>query len=235
MKKSIPQILKLIENATKLVLDNGRIFYIGSGTSGRLGIVDASECLPTFGIDDKILGIIAGGDKAIRVSQEFAEDSNTQAWNDLNEYNLSKNDFVIGISASGSTPYVVSGIKKCKENGISTGCISCNENSVLSNICDFPVEVIVGPEYITGSSRMKAGTAQKMILNMISTTVMIKLGRVFNNKMVDMKLSNNKLQERAIRMLQSILKIDRDYAEQLIKENNNVRMSIEKFKKDEER
>ena len=130
---------------------------------------------------------------------------------------------------------MVSGIKKCKENGISTGSISCNENSVLSNICDFPVEVIVGPEYITGSSRMKAGTAQKMILNMISTTVMIKLGRVFNNKMVDMKLSNNKLQERAIRMLQSILKIDREYAEQLIKENNNVRMSIEKFKKDEER
>jgi N-acetylmuramic acid 6-phosphate etherase len=130
---------------------------------------------------------------------------------------------------------VISGIKKCKENGISTGSISCNKNSVLSNICDFPVEVIVGPEYITGSSRMKAGTAQKMILNMISTTVMIKLGRVFNNKMVDMKLSNNKLQERAIRMLQSILKIDRDYAEQLIKENNNVRMSIEKFKKDEER
>jgi N-acetylmuramic acid 6-phosphate etherase len=195
VKKSIPQILKLIENATKLVLDNGRIFYIGSGTSGRLGIVDASECLPTFGIDHKIFGIIAGGDKAIRVSQEFAEDSNTQAWNDLNEFNLSKNDFVIGISASGSTPYVVSGIKKCKENGISTGSISCNKNSVLSNICDFPVEVIVGPEYITGSSRMKAGTAQKMILNMISTTVMIKLGRVFNNKMVDMKLSNNKLQE----------------------------------------
>ena len=194
-----------------------------------------SECLPTFGIDDKIFGIIAGGDKAIRVSQEFAEDSNTQAWNDLNKHNLSKNDFVIGISASGSTPYVVSGIKKCKKNGISTGCISCNENSELSNICDFPVEVIVGPEYITGSSRMKAGTAQKMILNMISTTVMIKLGRVFNNKMVDMKLSNNKLQERAIRMLQSILKIDREYAEQLIKENNNVRMSIEKFKKDEER
>ena len=218
-----------------MVLDNGRIFYIGSGTSGRLGIVDASECLPTFGIDDKIFGIIAGGDKAIRVSQEFAEDSNTQAWNDLNKHNLSKNDFVIGISASGSTPYVVSGIKKCKENGISTGCISCNENSELSNICDFPVEVIVGPEYITGSSRMKAGTAQKMILNMISTTVMIKLGRVFNNKMVDMKLSNNKLQERAIRMLQSILKIDREYAEQLIKENNNVRMSVEKFKKDEEK
>ena len=122
-----------------MVLDNGRIFYIGSGTSGRLGIVDASECLPTFGIDDKIFGIIAGGDKAIRVSQEFAEDSNTQAWNDLNKHNLSKNDFVIGISASGSTPYVVSGIKKCKENGISTGCISCNENSELSNICDFPV------------------------------------------------------------------------------------------------
>ena len=213
-----------------MVLDNGRIFYIGSGTSGRLGIVDASECLPTFGIDDKIFGIIAGGDKAIRVSQEFAEDSNTQAWNDLNKYNLSKNDFVIGISASGSTPYVVSGIKKCKENGISTGCISCNENSELSNICDFPVEVIVGTEYITGSSRMKAGTAQKLVLNMISTALMVKLGKVVGNKMVDMQLSNNKLVDRGTKMVMEETNLDYDKASSLLKEFGSVRKAIENNK-----
>jgi N-acetylmuramic acid 6-phosphate etherase len=222
--------LKLVEKTSELLINDGRIFYIGSGTSGRLGIVDASECLPTFGIDDKIYGIIAGGDKAIRKSQEYAEDSKTQAWEDLKPYNLSKNDIVIGISASGSTPYVVSGINECNKNGIYTGCITCNRNSSLAKLSSYPVEVIVGPEYITGSSRMKAGTAQKMVLNMISTTVMIKLGRVFDNKMIDMKLSNNKLHERAIRILKSILKIGDDEAKKLIKENNNIRLSIEKFR-----
>ncbi len=227
--------MKLVEKTSELLINDGRIFYIGSGTSGRLGIVDASECLPTFGIDDKIYGIIAGGDKAIRKSQEYAEDSKTQAWEDLKPYNLSKNDIVIGISASGSTPYVVSGINECNKNGIYTGCITCNRNSSLAKLSSYPVEVIVGPEYITGSSRMKAGTAQKMVLNMISTTVMIKLGRVFDNKMIDMKLSNNKLHERAIRILKSILKISDDEAKKLIKENNNIRLSIEKFRTGEQK
>lgn len=227
--------MKLVEKTSELLINDGRIFYIGSGTSGRLGIVDASECLPTFGIDDKIYGIIAGGDKAIRKSQEYAEDSKTQAWEDLKPYNLSKNDIVIGISASGSTPYVVSGINECNKNGIYTGCITCNRNSSLAKLSSYPVEVIVGPEYITGSSRMKAGTAQKMVLNMISTTVMIKLGRVFDNKMIDMKLSNNKLHERAIRILTSILKIGDDEAKKLIKENNNIRLSIEKFRTGEQK
>lgn len=227
--------MKLVEKTSELLINDGRIFYIGSGTSGRLGIVDASECLPTFGIEDKIYGIIAGGDKAIRKSQEYAEDSKTQAWEDLKPYNLSKNDIVIGISASGSTPYVVSGINECNKNGIYTGCITCNRNSSLAKLSSYPVEVIVGPEYITGSSRMKAGTAQKMVLNMISTTVMIKLGRVFDNKMIDMKLSNNKLHERAIRILKSILKIGDDEAKKLIKENNNIRLSIEKFRTGEQK
>ena len=227
--------MKLVEKTSELLINDGRIFYIGSGTSGRLGIVDASECLPTFGIDNKIYGIIAGGDKAIRKSQEYAEDSKTQAWEDLKPYNLSKNDIVIGISASGSTPYVVSGINECNKNGIYTGCITCNRNSSLAKLSSYPVEVIVGPEYITGSSRMKAGTAQKMVLNMISTTVMIKLGRVFDNKMIDMKLSNNKLHERAIRILKSILKIGDDEAKKLIKENNNIRLSIEKFRTGEQK
>ena len=227
--------MKLVEKTSELLINDGRIFYIGSGTSGRLGIVDASECLPTFGIDDKIYGIIAGGDKAIRKSQEYAEDSKTQAWEDLKPYNLSKNDIVIGISASGSTPYVVSGINECNKNGIYTGCITCNRNSSLAKLSSYPVEVIVGPEYITGSSRMKAGTAQKMVLNMISTTVMIKLGRVFDNKMIDMKLSNNKLHERAIRILTSILKISDDEAKKLLKKNNNIRLSIEKFRTGEQK
>ena len=227
--------MKLVEKTSELLINDGRIFYIGSGTSGRLGIVDASECLPTFGINDKIYGIIAGGDKAIRKSQEYAEDSKTQAWEDLKPYNLSKNDIVIGISASGSTPYVVSGINECNKNGIYTGCITCNRNSSLAKLSSYPVEVIVGPEYITGSSRMKAGTAQKMVLNMISSTVMIKLGRVFDNKMIDMKLSNNKLHERAIRILKSILKISDDEAKKLIKENNNIRLSIEKFRTGEQK
>ena len=215
----------------ELINSNGRIFYIGSGTSGRLGIVDASECLPTFGIGDKIVGIIAGGEKAIRESQEFAEDSISDAWFDLKKYDLNKNDFVIGISASGSTPYVVGGLKKCKDNNISTGCITCNKDTEIANYSDFPIEVIVGPEYVTGSSRMKAGTAQKMILNMISTSVMIKLGRVLDNKMIDMKLSNNKLYDRANRILKSILNIDSKTAKELINKHKNIRDAIENFKK----
>jgi len=221
----------LISKAIELVNQDGRIFYIGSGTSGRLGIVDASECLPTFGIGDKIIGIIAGGDKAIRLSQEFAEDSTSDAWLDLTKHNVSENDLVIGISASGSTPYVNGGLETCKKNNITTGCITCNSQSNIASNSDFPIEVIVGPEYVTGSSRMKAGTAQKMILNMISTSVMIKLGRVHDNKMIDMKLSNNKLYDRAIRILKSILDIETETARELIEKYKNIRTAVENFKK----
>ena len=196
-----------------------------------MGIVDASECLPTFGIGDKIIGIIAGGDKAIRISQEFAEDSTSTAWLDLSKHNVSKNDMVIGISASGSTPYVIGGLEMSKKNNITTGCITCNLQTKIAENSDFPVEVIVGPEYVTGSSRMKAGTAQKMILNMISTTVMIKLGRIYDNKMIDMKLSNNKLYERAVRILKTILDIETETAKKLIEEYKNIRTAIENFKK----
>ena len=195
-----------------------------------MGIVDASECLPTFGIGDKIIGIIAGGDKAIRISQEFAEDSSSTAWLDLTKHNVSKNDMVIGISASGSTPYVIGGLEMSKKNKITTGCITCNLQTKIAENSDFPVEVIVGPEYVTGSSRMKAGTAQKMILNMISSAVMIKLGRVLDNKMIDMKLSNNKLYERAIRIVESILNIDKSVAKDLIHKYKNIRLAIENYK-----
>jgi len=214
-----------------LVSSKGRIFYIGSGTSGRLGIVDASECLPTFGVGNKIIGIIAGGDKAIRISQEFAEDSTSTAWLDLTKHNVSKNDMVIGISASGSTPYVLGGLEMSKKNKITTGCITSNLQTKIAENSDFPIEVIVGPEYVTGSSRMKAGTAQKMVLNMISTTIMIKLGRIHDNKMIDMKLSNNKLYERAIRILKTILEIDSEIAKKLIEKHKNIRAAIENFKK----
>lgn len=221
---------RLIEKAFKILKNDGRLFYIGSGTSGRLGILDASECLPTFGIENKIIGLIAGGDAAIRKSQEHAEDSITNAWKDLLVYNVDQNDMVIGISASGSTPYVVGGLISCKKNGITTGCITCNKDTKIAQNSDFPIEVIVGAEYITGSSRMKAGTAQKMILNMISSTVMIKLGRILDNKMIDMKLSNNKLYNRAIRILESVLKIDKDSAKDLIYKYKNIRLAIKKYK-----
>ena len=190
--------------------------------------------MPTFGIGDKIIGIIAGGDKAIRESQEFAEDSTSCAWIDLEKHNISRKDLVVGISASGSTPYVIGGLKKCLENQINTGCITCNNETQLKTYSKFPIEVIVGPEYVTGSSRMKAGTAQKMILNMISTSVMIKLGRILDNKMIDMKLSNNKLIERAVRILKSILNIDTETAKKLIYKHNSIRDAVENFKKNSE-
>ena len=191
--------------------------------------MDASECLPTFGVDDKFIGIIAGGDAAIRKAKEFAEDSKEQGWLDLKSHNVNLNDLVIGISASGSTPYVVSALKKCKKNGITTGSISCNLNAKISKYSDFPIETLVGPEYITGSSRMKAGTAQKMILNMISTSVMIKLGKVLDNKMVDMRLYNEKLKNRAIRILKSVLKISEKNAKNLMKNSDSVRDAINKY------
>jgi len=231
VEKSIPQIKILVDIIYRKLKNGGRLFYIGSGTSGRLGILDASECPPTFGVkDDIVIGIIAGGDKAIRKSQEYAEDSLNQAWKDLINYKISNKDVVIGIAASGTTPYVLGGIEECNKNKIVTGCITCNKNSPLSTIAKYPIVAVVGPEYITGSSRMKAGTAQKLILNMISSSVMIKLGRIKGNKMVDMQLSNNKLVKRGENIIKSELDISDLKAKQLLKENKNVRKAIESFK-----
>ena len=231
VEKSIPQIKILVDAVYNKLKNGGRLFYIGSGTSGRLGILDASECPPTFGIkDDVVIGIIAGGDKAIRKSQEYAEDSLNQAWKDLINYKISNKDIVIGIAASGTTPYVLGGIKKCNENKITTGCITCNKKSPLSAISNYPIEAVVGPEYITGSSRMKSGTAQKLILNMISSTVMIKLGRIKGNKMVDMQLSNNKLVKRGEEIVKSELNITESKAKELLKKDNSVRKAIDNYK-----
>ena len=231
VSKNLDKIEKLINNIEPRMHKGGRLFYIGAGTSGRLGILDASECPPTFGVSDQIvIGLIAGGDKAIRKSQEFAEDSLEQGWEDLKKYEINSNDSVIGIAASGSTPYVVSTIKKCNQEEILTGCITCNSNSPLSKEAKFPIDVVVGPEVVTGSTRMKSGTAQKMILNIISTTLMIRLGRVKGNKMVDMQLSNNKLVDRAEKMLMNELKISLDEAKKLLQKHKSVRKSIENFK-----
>jgi len=189
--KVIPQIEKLVAEITQRMKEGGRLFYIGAGTSGRLGVVDASECPPTFGVPfDLVIGIIAGGDSAIRKAVEFAEDDTEQAWIDLENYNININDSLIGIAASGSTPYVIGALKKANQKGILTGCIVCNHQSEIAQIAKFPIEVVVGPEFITGSTRLKAGTAQKLVLNMLSTAVMIQLGKVKGNKMVDMQMSN---------------------------------------------
>ena len=231
VSKNLDKIEKLINNIEPRMHKGGRLFYIGAGTSGRLGILDASECPPTFGVSDQIvIGLIAGGDKAIRKSQEFAEDSLEQGWKDLKKHEINSNDSVIGIAASGTTPYVVSTIKKCNEKQILTGCITCNSNSPLSKEAKFPIDVVVGPEVVTGSTRMKSGTAQKMILNIISTTLMIRLGRVKGNKMVDMQLANNKLVDRAEKMLMNELKISLDEAKKLLQKHKSVRKSIENFK-----
>jgi len=231
VSKNLDKIEKLINNIEPRMHKGGRLFYIGAGTSGRLGILDASECPPTFGVSDQIvIGLIAGGDKAIRKSQEFAEDSLEQGWEDLKKYEINSNDSVIGIAASGTTPYVVSTIKKCNEKEILTGCITCNSNSPLSKEAKFPIDVVVGPEVVTGSTRMKSGTAQKMILNIISTTLMIRLGRVKGNKMVDMQLANNKLVDRAEKMLMNELKISLEEAKKLLQKHKSVRKSIENFK-----
>ena len=228
VKKILPILIKLIDKIYLKMLNGGRLFYVGAGTSGRLGILDASECPPTFGVSDKlVIGLIAGGDKAIRKSQEFAEDDINQGWADLLKFKINNNDSVIGIAASGTTPYVVGAIDTCKKNGILTGCITCNINSPLALCSENPIEVIVGPEVVTGSSRMKAGTAQKLILNTISTTLMVKLGKVKGNKMVDMQLANNKLIDRAEKILMEELKIDLTKAKALLKENKSVRKSLE--------
>jgi N-acetylmuramic acid 6-phosphate etherase len=208
------------------------LFYIGAGTSGRLGIVDASECPPTFGVPFELVnGIIAGGDKAIRKAVENAEDNRKQAWIDLQNETISANDVVIGIAASGTTPYVIAGLEKCNENNIVTGCITCNEGSPLALTAKYPIVVVVGPEFVTGSSRMKAGTAQKLVLNMISTSVMIQLGKVKGNKMVDMQLSNDKLVDRGVKMIMSEIPVDYETGSKLLKVHGSVRKAVDNFKK----
>ena len=231
VEKSLPQIEKLTNVVSEKLKNGGRLFYMGAGTSGRLGVVDASECPPTFGVDHGlVVGIIAGGDKAIRDAVEFAEDSENQGWQDLQENIISEKDVVIGIAASGTTPYVISALKKCNEKNIITGCITCNEGSPLALTAKYPIVTIVGPEFVTGSSRMKAGTAQKLILNMISTTAMIQLGKVKGNKMFDMQLSNNKLVDRGTRMIMQELNIEASEANVLLKEHKSVRKSIEAYR-----
>lgn len=232
VEKAIPQITNLVTQIVTQLKNGGRIFYIGAGTSGRLGIVDASECPPTFGVSfDLVNGIIAGGDKAIRKAVENAEDNTTQAWIDLSEHQINENDVVIGIAASGTTPYVIGGLTACNQENITTGCITCNEGSPIALIAKYPIEVVVGPEFVTGSSRMKAGTAQKLVLNMISTTAMIQLGKVKGNKMVDMQLSNSKLVDRGVKMIMSEIPVSYEVASSLLAQYGSVRKAVENFNK----
>ncbi|MFV0566006.1 MAG: N-acetylmuramic acid 6-phosphate etherase [Flavobacteriaceae bacterium] len=232
VEQALPQIEKLVTIIVEKLRNGGRLFYMGAGTSGRLGILDASECPPTFGVPHNlVIGLIAGGDTAIRKAVEFAEDSATQGWEDLLTHNISQKDVVVGIAASGTTPYVISALKICNENNITTGCITCNANSPLSQTAQFPIEVIVGPEFVTGSSRMKAGTAQKLVLNMITTATMIRLGHVKGNKMVDMQLSNNKLVNRGIKMIMDELNISEEAAKHLLSTYKNVRLAIKNYTK----
>jgi N-acetylmuramic acid 6-phosphate etherase len=232
IEKVIPFIAKLTTEIVEKMKSGGRLFYIGAGTSGRLGVVDASECPPTFGVDyGVVVGIIAGGDEAIRKAVEFAEDSKTQGWEDLQKYKVTSKDVVIGIAASGSTPYVISALEMCNSNGVSTGCITCNEGSPLAKTAKFPVEAVVGAEFVTGSTRMKAGTAQKLILNMISTSVMIQMGHVQGNKMVDMQLSNDKLVDRGAKMVVKQTELSYDDAYSLLLDKGSVRNAVDHFKK----
>ena len=233
VKQQIPIIEKLVDAIVPKMKNGGRLFYIGAGTSGRIGVLDASECPPTFGVSDGIvIGIIAGGDTAIRKAVENAEDNIDQAWKDLQVFNINKNDVVIGLAASGNTPYVVGGLQKAKEHNLITGAIYCNSKGLLSEIADYSIELVVGPEFLTGSSRMKAGTSQKLVLNMISTSVMIKLGRVKGNKMVDMQLSNKKLVNRGAEMIVDELNIDLEKATELLKKYGSVRRVLSSCKND---
>lgn len=228
IEKALPQIEKLVTEVVSKMKEGGRLFYIGAGTSGRLGVVDASECPPTFGVPfDLVIGIIAGGDTAIRKAVEFAEDDKEQAWIDLQQWNINEKDVVIGIAASGTTPYVIGGLEKCNQQNICTGSISCNADSPLSKTAKFPIDVVVGPEFVTGSSRMKAGTAQKLVLNMISTSAMIQLGKVKGNKMVDMQLSNNKLVDRGTRMIMDEISVAYEEANELLATHGSVRKAVD--------
>lgn len=231
VEKALPQIEKLATAVAERMLAGGRLFYIGAGTSGRLGVVDASECPPTFGVPfDKVVGIIAGGDTAIRKAVEFAEDNAEQAWIDLQEFQINEKDSLVGLAASGTTPYVVGGLNTARKHGVLTGCIVCNYGGPIVAESDYPVEVVAGPEFLTGSTRMKSGTAQKLVLNMLSTTVMIKLGRVKGNKMVDMQLTNHKLVDRGTQMVMDELKIDQEKAADLLNKYGSVRKAVEAAK-----
>ncbi|MDA9057240.1 N-acetylmuramic acid 6-phosphate etherase [Flavobacteriaceae bacterium] len=227
---AVPQIETLVAEIVNKLKNGGRLFYLGAGTSGRLGILDASECPPTFGVPhEMVIGLMAGGDIAIRKAVEFAEDDTQQGWKDLQAYNITTNDAVVGIAASGTTPYVIAALKACQEANISTGCITCNQGSPLAQVSDYPIEVVVGPEVLTGSSRMKAGTAQKLVLNMITTTTMIQLGKVKDNKMVDMQLNNDKLVARGVKMLMDQLNLSETEAQQLLETHKNVRNALKNY------
>jgi N-acetylmuramic acid 6-phosphate etherase len=230
VEKVIPAIESLVHEIVLRMKQGGRLFYIGAGTSGRLGVVDASECPPTYGVPhDWVIGLIAGGDSAIRRAVENAEDDEQQAWKDMEAYQIDALDTVIGIAASGRTPYVIGGLRAANAKGILTGCIVCNAGSLVAKEAKFPIEVVVGPEYVTGSTRMKSGTAQKLVLNMISTTVMIQLGRVRGNKMVDMQLSNHKLVLRAIRMVREATGVSDEIAAELLEKHGSVRHAVDAF------
>ncbi|SKC73115.1 N-acetylmuramic acid 6-phosphate etherase [Ohtaekwangia koreensis] len=232
VEKVIPQIEALVNIIVEKMQGGGRLFYIGAGTSGRLGVVDASEIPPTYGLPQgKVIGLIAGGDKAIRKAVEYAEDDATQAWKDLEEHLINQQDVLVGIAASGRTPYVIGGLKDARANGVVTACIVCNKDTEIARQSDYPIEVVVGSEFVTGSTRMKSGTAQKLVLNMVSTAVMIKLGHVKGNKMVDMQLTNNKLVDRGTRMIMDELKIAEAEAAQLLKQHGSVRKAVEAFRK----
>lgn len=232
---AIARVINSIEPLVNIIVarmgSGGRLFYIGAGTSGRLGIVDASEIPPTYGVPHgRVIGIMAGGDKAIRKAAEFAEDDEQQAWIDLQAYDINAGDVLVGIAASGRTPYVIGGVKAARANGIATGCIVCNAGSALAREVEFPIEVVVGPEFVTGSTRMKAGTAQKLVLNMVSTAAMIKLGHVVGNKMVDMQLTNHKLVERGVRMIVEETGVAATLAEQLLKQHGSVRKAVDAWR-----
>ena len=228
VERVIPQIEALVVQIVTRMRQGGRLIYIGAGTSGRLGVVDASECPPTYGVPfDLVIGLMAGGDGAIRKAVENAEDDAEQAWKDITPYNPTPTDTVIGIAASGRTPYVIGGLKQARAAGLLTGCVVCNPGSAVAQAAEFPVEVVTGPEFLTGSTRMKAGTAQKLVLNMISTAVMIQSGRVKGNKMIDMQLTNIKLQDRAAKMVMSEMGVSRDVAEELLATFGTVRGAIE--------
>ena len=230
VEDQIPQIEQLINAIVPKMKIGGRLFYLGAGTSGRLGVIDASECPPTFGVDHGlVIGIMAGGDKAMRKAVEFAEDNIDLGWEDLQSHNINDNDVVIGIAASGTTPYVIGALKKCQLENITTGCIVCNANAPVSQVADFPIEVVVGSEFVTGSTRMKSGTAQKLVLNMISTSLMIKLGKIKGNKMVDMHLSNNKLLDRGAKMLMNEISVDYETANNLLNQFGSVRNALDNY------
>jgi N-acetylmuramic acid 6-phosphate etherase len=231
VREALPQIEGLISMIVKRMQKGGRIFYLGAGTSGRLGVLDASEVPPTFGVpDNMVIGLIAGGETALRKAVESAEDDLNKAWKELEIFNINTKDTVIGIAASGTTPYVIGGILRARENGILTGCITCNPGSRIVEVTEFPIVVVVGPEFVTGSTRLKAGTAQKMILNMITTAVMIKLGRVKGNKMVNMQLTNKKLIERGTRMIVEELNIQREAAKILLLQHGSVKKALEFYR-----